>query len=115
MGLLIRILANSGAIFIADRVVPGFIFKGNFTDLLIAGAVIGAINALIKPLLKLLSFPVILLTLGLFNIIINIFLLVLAANLLPSLRIYGISAAFWGVVILSLANQLVTHLIKNRE
>jgi putative membrane protein len=114
MELLVRILANSGAIFLADRFVPGFVFRGTTLDLFIAGVVLGIINALVRPVLKFISFPIIFLTLGLFSVVINIFLLFLAARFLPTLRIDGITAAFWGVVIISLMNNLVTHL-KNSE
>ena len=108
-------MANSLAILIATRLVPGFIFSGDILNLLIAGAVIGLINALVKPVIQLLSFPVILLTLGLFNILINIFLLFLAAKFLPHLSIQTFWAAFWGVIILSLTNHIVSHLSKPTE
>lgn len=115
MSIIIRILANSLAILIATRLVPGFIFSGDILNLLIAGAVIGLINALVKPVIQILSFPVILLTLGLFNILINIFLLFLAAKFLPHLNIQTFWAAFWGVVIISLTNHFVSHLDKSTE
>jgi putative membrane protein len=115
MNIIIRILANSLAILIATRLVPGFIFSGDILNLLIAGAVIGLINALVKPVIQILSFPVILLTLGLFNILINIFLLFLTAKFLPHLNIQTFWAAFWGVVIISLTNHFVSHLGKSTE
>jgi putative membrane protein len=115
MSILIRILANSLAILIATRLVPGFVFSGDILNLLIAGAVIGLINALIKPIVQILSFPFILLTLGLFNILINIFLLFLAAKFLPHLNIQTLWAAFWGVVIISLTNYIISHLSKPKE
>ena len=115
MSIIIRILANSLAILIATRLIPGFVFSGDVLNLLIAGAVIGLINALVKPVIQILSFPVILLTLGLFNILINIFLLFLAARFLPHLDIQTFCAAFWGFVIISLTNQLISHLSKTKE
>lgn len=115
MSIIIRILANSLAILIAARLVPGFVFSGDILNLIIAGAVIGLINALAKPIVQILSFPVILLTLGLFNILINIFLLFLAARFLPHLDIQTFWAAFWGVIIISLTNYIVSHLSKQKE
>jgi putative membrane protein len=112
MGLIIRILANSAAIWAADRLVPGFVFTGTYVDLLVAGVVLGLINALVRPILNIISFPIIFLTLGLFSLVINIFLLYLAASFLPSLQIQSLSAAFWGLIIISLVNNLVTHLSK---
>lgn len=113
MRLIIRILANCAAILIANKFVPGFIFRGTLTELIVAGAIIGLINALIKPIIELVALPVVLLTLGLFNIIINIGLLLLAAKFIPQLTIHGFWAAFWGVVIISLINHLVSHHSRN--
>ena len=115
MSLIIRILANSAAIWAANRLVPGFIFAGTYTDLLIAGAVLGLINALVRPILNIISFPIIFLTLGLFSLVINIFLLYLAASFLPSLQIQSLGSAFWGLIIISLINNLVTHLSKQSK
>jgi putative membrane protein len=115
MGILIRILANSLAIFIASKYVPGFTFSGDLTNLLLAGVVIGLINALVKPIIQLISFPFILLTLGLFNIIINILLLFLATKFIPGLEISTVSAAFWGIIILSLTNYLFSHFAKSEN
>jgi putative membrane protein len=115
MSLLIRILGNAVAILIAAKLVPGFAFLGGYPELLIAGAVIGLLNGLVKPIIQLLSFPAILLTLGLFNIIINIALLLLADRLLENLVIRGFWAAFWGVVIISLTNHFISHFAKKRD
>lgn len=115
MSLLIRILANSLAILIATKLIPGFIFSGDLLSLFIAGAVIGIVNGLVKPVLQLLSFPVIFLTLGLFNILINIFLLLLVSKILPNLDIQSFWAAFWGVVVISLTNHLVSSLSKKKD
>lgn len=109
MRLVFRILANGAAILIAARIVPGFIFDGTIIDLLIAGIILGIINALVKPVVKLLALPVIFLTLGLFSIVINVALLLLAAKFIPHLFIHGLWAAIWGVVIISLTNHLFSH------
>ncbi|HCP08972.1 MAG TPA: hypothetical protein DIT25_04210 [Candidatus Moranbacteria bacterium] len=115
MRLIFRILANAAAILIAVKVVPGFIFTGTPVELLIAGAVLGLINALIKPIIQLIALPVIFLTLGFFNIIINIALLLLAAKFLPYLKIETFLAAFLGVVILAIMNHLVTKLNRHGD
>ncbi|KKR21930.1 MAG: hypothetical protein UT50_C0002G0021 [Candidatus Moranbacteria bacterium GW2011_GWA2_39_41] len=112
MKLILRILANCAAILIAAKYIPGFIFSGSPTDLLIAGAVIGLINGLIRPIVELIALPVILLTLGLFDIIINVGLLLLADKFLTQLTIKGFWPAFWGVVIISLVNHLISHFSK---
>lgn len=115
MQLLLRILANSAAILIATRYIPGFLFSGSPFDLLIAGIVIGLINSFIKPIIELISLPVVFLTLGLFNIVINVGLLFLADKLLTQLTIQGFWPAFWGVIVISFVNHLISHLSKKRE
>jgi len=115
MRLIFRVLANAAAIIIAAKIVPGFLFTGTLIDLLIAGAILGLINALVKPVIKLLALPVIFLTLGLFNIVINIALLFLAAKFIPHLAIQGIWAAVLGVIIISIVNQLVSSLNKRGD
>lgn len=115
MRLLIRILANAAAVLIAVKLVPGFNFSGSLTDLLIAGAVLGLLNGLVKPVLDLLALPVIFLTLGLFHLIINMFLLLLADKLLVQLAIKGLWALFWGAIIISIANHLASSFGKRGE
>lgn len=113
MSLILRILANCAAIIVASKYIPGFTFTGSPIDLLVAGTVVGLINALIKPIIQLVALPVVLLTLGLFNIIINVGLLLLAAKFLPQLSIHGFWAAFWGVVIISVMNHIISHFNKH--
>ncbi len=115
MALLIRILGNAGAILIAAKLVPGFSWSGGYPELLIAGAVIGLLNGLVKPIIQLLSFPAIFLTLGLFNVVINIVLLLAADKFLTHLTIRGLWAAFWGVVIISLTNYFISRFAKSRD
>jgi putative membrane protein len=111
--LILRILANAAAIWVAARIIPGFIFRGSNTDLLIAGAVLGIVNSFIRPIIKLITLPVILLTLGIFSVIINIAMLYLVANILPTLVIHGFWAAFWGTIVISLVNSILLSLFKH--
>jgi putative membrane protein len=113
--IIIQILANSAAIWTASRFVSGFSFSGSWKELLIAGAILGAINVLVRPIVKLLSFPLILLSLGLFTIIINVALLYFASSFIPGMEINGFWAGFWAVIIISFVNNLITHLFKNSD
>lgn len=112
MNIIIRILANSLAIIIAARFIPGFIFEGSLISLFIAGAIIAFFNGFIRPIVQLISLPITILTLGLFYVIINIAILILAMSFVPSVIINGFWSAFWGVVIISLTNGLISSLIK---
>jgi putative membrane protein len=113
--LLIRIIANSAAIWVASYAISGFSFSGNSRDWLIAGLVLAILNSLVKPILKLATCPVIILTLGLFSVIINIFVLFLAERILPNLEITGLWAAFWGVIIISLVNYVILSIFDKKE
>ena len=74
MGFVIRVLVNAAAIWLASRIVPGIAADGA-GQILVAGLVLGLINALVRPVLVILTFPLTLLTLGLFLLILNAFCL----------------------------------------
>lgn len=104
--LVIQILTNSVAIYIAAKLVTGFTFSNpdDLMPLLTAGFIFGLINFFIKPVLKLVSLPIILFTFGLFTIIINIAMLLLLDYFIPELTISGFWAAFWGMIVISAVN-----------
>lgn len=104
--LIIQILSNAVAIYIAAKIVPGFTLseENGFVSLITAGFILGLINFFIKPILKLVSFPLILFTFGLFTIIINIAMLLLLDYFIPELTISGIAAAFWAMIVISAVN-----------
>ena len=103
--LIIQILTNAVAIYIATKMVAGFTLQeDSFIVLLTAGFIFGMINFFIRPILKLISAPLILFTLGLFTIVINIAMLLLLDYFLPELEISGFWAAFWGMIVISAVN-----------
>ena len=104
MWFVVQILANSLAIYLADYLLDGFYFSGDILSLAVAGLVLGLINFFIKPVLKIISAPLIILSLGLFTIIINIGLLWLLNRLVDDLSISGFSTYFWSVLIISAIN-----------
>ncbi|MBU2580020.1 phage holin family protein [Patescibacteria group bacterium] len=106
MKFIVQILINALAIFLADYLVPGFNFEGDILAFLIAGLVLGLINIFVRPILRFISTPLIVLSLGLFILIINIILLWLAEYFLPELTIVGFWAYFWGILIISALNMV---------
>ncbi len=104
MKFIVQILVNAVAIFLADYLVPGIIFEGDILTLFIAGLLLGLINFFIKPIVKLISTPLIVITLGLFIVAINIALLWLLEYFVPELTIIGFWSYFWGVIIISFVN-----------
>ncbi len=115
MRLIVRILANAGAVWVASEAVPGIVFTGTPLNLLVAGVIFGLINSFVKPLVNLLSFPFILLTFGLFHLFINIVLFLLAVRLVPDLRVEGFWAVCWGIIIISAANHIISSLYRHRH
>lgn len=109
-----KILANAAGILIAAYFVPGIIFRGDWIDLAITGFILALANSIIKPILKFITGPLIVLTMGLFMIIINIIILWLVAWLMPELTITDFWAYFWGVLILSILNA-ITHVITKKK
>ena len=103
MRIVIQILINALAIFLAVELVPGIVFEGQ-NDLfayLIAGLILGLINFFLKPFLNIISIPLIVLTFGLFTIIINIAILWMLESLVNDLIITGFWSYFWGTVVVS--------------
>ncbi len=119
MRFLVRILANALAIYLAAYFVLNFNFPIRLPQdwklLILAGFILAVLNTIIKPILKLISAPLIILTLGLFTIIINMATLWLLTQFVPEITIQGIWAYFWATIIISLINWVITPFIKKKR
>ena len=115
MRLIIQVLSNAIGIWAATRLVNGIHFYGDWKWLILAGAVLGVINFIIRPIIKLISLPLIWVTFGLFTIVINVFLLNLASKIVTAFVIDTWTAAFWAVVVISLINFITSSLIKDNN
>jgi putative membrane protein len=104
---LVQVLVNAGAVWLAANYIPGVSYKGSVVSLLIAGLVIGLINLLVKPIVSFFSLPFIIVTLGLFYLLINGAMFYLAAYLLQGLAVDGCVPAILGGVLIALGNWLV--------
>ncbi|SRR5581483_1904822 len=113
MRLLLNWLLSAVALLIVTYLVPGFYVAG-FLWALLAALVIGIINATLGLLLKVLTFPLTILTLGIFWLVINALMLELASVLVPGFEIRGFGAAFLGAVVLALINLLFRRLLPRR-
>jgi putative membrane protein len=103
--LLLNWLLSAIALLIVSRVVSGFQIDSLGTAL-IAALAFGLLNATIGLLLKLVSLPLIVLTLGIFLVVVNAFVLELASGFVPGFHIRTFGAAFWGALVLSLLQML---------
>jgi putative membrane protein len=103
MRFVARVLLNGLAILAAAYVLPGLQLSGPIPAL-VAGAALGFINAILRPILLLLTLPLTLLTLGLFIFVVNAICLALTAALVPGFEIAGFWSALFGALLVSLVS-----------
>jgi len=120
MKLLFRWLIAAVALVAAAWLVPGIEVTGRaWIAYAVMAVVLGLVNAVIRPLLKLLTCPLILLTLGLFCLVINAATLLLAARITQSLglgfQVHGFWPAFWGALIVSLVTAVLSTLLREDD
>jgi putative membrane protein len=113
MGFVIRVLVNAAAILLAANIVPGLHVR-SLTTALIAGLVLGLINAVVRPVLVLLTLPFTLLTLGLFLLVLNAFCLWLTSVFVRGFEVHGFWAAFLGALIVSFVSWVLTAFVSDR-
>lgn len=109
-GLLLRLLIGALGLWLAALLVPGIEIQGIGT-LLFAALLLGIVNAVVRPLLIILTLPITVLTLGLFLLVINAAMLGLVASLLADFSIKGFFAALFGALILSLTGWIASWYI----
>lgn len=97
MHLLLRWLISAAAIFAVPFIVPG-VSIGNIWNALVAAAVIGLINLLIRPILLIFTLPINMLTLGLFTLVVNAILFWFASTIVEGFEVHGFLAAFLGAL-----------------
>jgi putative membrane protein len=108
MKLIIDWLVGAAALWATTQVIPGVQVAGT-RELFIAALVIGLVNAIIRPILRFLTFPITVLTLGLFYFVLNGLMLYLAAALTPGFEISGIVTAILGAIVMGIV-ATVLHL-----
>ena len=107
MNLLIRWALNALALYVVAYLVPGFTYSG-WVAIVIAAAVLGLLNAIVKPILYVLTLPITILTLGLFLVVLNAIMLKLTAAIVPGFSIHGWWHAILGALLLS-AVSIITN------
>jgi putative membrane protein len=112
--LLVHWVLSALCLLLVANFVPGFYVRG-FGTALIAAVVIGLVNGTIGVLLKILTFPLTILTFGIFWLLINALMLKFASLIVPGFVVRGLWAAFWGGLILSLLNMTIRQLLKSRN
>ena len=112
--LILRIMINSLSIAAAVKFVTGIAFTGEWWKMIVIGTIFGVVNSFIKPFITLFALPLILLTLGLFTLVVNTLMLLLTAKLSAplslGLTISSFWSAFWGAVIVSIVSMILSWL-----
>jgi putative membrane protein len=106
MGFIAHILVTAALLFALGRMVDGIVVKSG-TAAVIGALVLGLANAFVRPVLILLTLPVTIVTLGLFLLVVNALMLMLAAALVDDFEVNGFGAAMWGSLVLAVMNFLV--------
>src|SRR6476660_1686506 len=117
MSFLIRLLVNAAALWVATRIVPGVSFDSGVGPFLVVALLFGVINATLRPLTKILTFPLILLTLGIFALVVNGLMLSITSSLSSSLglgfHVSGFSAAFFWALVVSIVSALPSLFVRS--
>lgn len=112
---VIRLLVNAAALWVATRVVPGVEYTGGWLAFFGVAIVFGAVNTFVGIMAKILTFPLIILTLGLFLLVINGLMLLLTSAIAEALglgfHVSGFSAAFWGALVVSIVSMLLSLMV----
>ena len=114
MRFLLRLLLNGVAVLCAAWLIPGLHVDTPATAI-IAGIALGLVNAIVRPLLLLLTMPLTLLTLGLFIFVVNAICLALVAWLVPGFSISGFGAALIGAIVISLVSWLLSAILIDKK
>ena len=119
MRFITRLLINAAALWAAIRLVPGISFEGDWWLLFVVALVFGVLNAVIRPILFVLTLPFLLITLGLFTFVLNAFMLWLTSGMsdLFGLRFHvdGFRAAFVGALIVTVVSFALSVLVGPRR
>ena len=111
IALLVQWVLYAVALLIVSRIVPGFDLVGLWPAL-IASLVIGLLNATLGFFLKIITFPLSVITLGLFLLVINGLMIMLASGVAPGFHVRGFMPAFWGAVVLALLGMVIRAVMK---
>ena len=110
---IIRLFVNALALSAAAWLVPGISLSGGWGNVLLVALVFGLVNALLKPLVLLLSLPFLILTLGLFAFVVNGAMLLVTARFTEHLAVSGLGSAILGSIVISLVTAILGSALKD--
>ena len=116
---VVRLLVNAAALWVATRLVPGVEYTGGWVPFFGVALVFGVVNAFVGRATKLLTLPLIIVTLGLFLLVINGLMLWLTSALAASLglgfHVRGFRAAFWGALVVSIVSTVLGFVVVDKS
>ncbi|MBI4743040.1 MAG: phage holin family protein [Betaproteobacteria bacterium] len=115
MRLILLWMLNACALFAVAWLMPSSIHVASFGAALLAALVLGLVNAVLRPLLLLLTLPVTLLTLGLFVFVVNGLLFWLVGSMLEGFIVGGFWPAVFGAVLYSIFSSILSSLLPGKE
>ena len=117
MSFLIQLVVNAAALWVATRLVPGVSYQGGPLPFLVVALIFGIINTTLRPITKLLTCPLILLTLGLFALVVNGLMRwltsTLAAQFGINFHVAGFFPAFWGALVVSVVSTVLSMFVRD--
>lgn len=115
MGFLIKILVLALAVWVAAYVLPGVHLENDAKTIIIVALVLALLNAIVKPILIILTIPVTIITLGLFLLVINTLMVVWTSNLVDGFKVDGWLTAFFFSLIVSVVSSILHFIAKDRR
>jgi putative membrane protein len=115
---LVRLLVNAAALWVATQIVPGVTYSGGWIPFLGVALVFGVVNTVVGMMAKILTFPLIIVTIGLFILVINGLMLWLTSAVADALglgfHVNGFWPAFWGALVVSVVSALLNLMVRDR-
>ena len=114
MKILVNWVVSALSLYILSFLFSGIVFD-NFAAALITSIILGLVNAIIKPILIVLTLPINILTLGLFSLVINACMLLLASDFSSGFYVDSFATAFFASIVLSVINAILSSFVKNKN
>ncbi|MEO7361495.1 MAG: phage holin family protein [Gemmatimonadaceae bacterium] len=119
MNFVIRLVVNAAALWLAARFITGISYTGGWQGLVIVAVVFGVMNAFVRPVLSFLSMPIQFVTLGLFTLVLNAFMLILTSRVAGSLSVpfvvTGFVPAVFGAILVSIVSLVLSSLLTDEK
>ena len=112
--ILIRVAVNAVALWVASGLVSGITLEKRLWKILLVSAIFGLVTAFVRPVAKLLSLPLIVLSLGIFILVINAVMLLITDALTRSLQVDNFVSALWGAILISLVSWALSVFIPDK-